>query len=141
MAGSQRRKNFPDEYMRRFNNIHGRAIGGEAPKGGYPDMGNGRYTSDWSYKEWFIFNNWQRAHYNYLEQLTAVLVWIFVSCAYKPLAAAILGFAYFFGRFFYTAGYATSAERRLFGAIVLELGFLGLFILSVVTIFKWGQLA
>lgn len=68
MAGSQRRKHFSEEYMRRFNNIHESEVGIlNAPKGGYPDMGNGRYAADWSYKEWFIFNNWQRAHYNYLE--------------------------------------------------------------------------
>ena len=67
MAGSQRRKYFDQGYMRTFNTIHGAEVGGEAPKAGYPDMGNGRYAENWKYSEWFKFNNWQRAHYNFLE--------------------------------------------------------------------------
>jgi hypothetical protein len=70
-----------------------------------------------------------------------VIVWILISSCYQPLAAGILGFIYFIGRIFYTAGYAQNAERRLLGALILELAFLGLFILSVVAIFKWGQFA
>jgi hypothetical protein len=52
-----------------------------------------------------------------------------------------LGFIYFIGRILYTAGYAKSAEKRLLGALILELGYLGLFILSLVTIAKWGEFA
>jgi hypothetical protein len=53
--------------MKTFNLTHSTSVGGDAPKGGYPDMGNGRYAENWKYSEWFIFNNYQRAHYNYLE--------------------------------------------------------------------------
>jgi MAPEG family len=64
-------------------------------------MGNGRYTIDWSYDQWFTFNNYQRAHYNYMEHLTQVIVWILISIFYQPLAAAILGFIYALGRLIY----------------------------------------
>ena len=127
--------------MRRFNNIHNSEVGGDVHKGGYPDMGNGRYSVDLKYSEWFVFNNWQRAHYNYLEQFTPVIIWIFISTFYAPLAAAILGFVYFIGRIFYTWGYVASPNKRIFGALILDLSFLGLFILSIVTIAKWGQIA
>lgn len=106
IAGSQRRKYFSEDYMRTFNNLHGTSVGGEAPKGGYPDMGNGRYAANWRYDEWFTFNNWQRAHYNFIEQLTPTIVWILIGCAYKPLASAILGFLYFLGRVVFTVGYS-----------------------------------
>jgi hypothetical protein len=138
MTGSQRRKYFPEDYMRRFNNIHNNEVGGDVHKGGYPDMGNGRYSVDLKYNEWFVFNNWQRAHYNYLEQLTPVLIWIFISMFYAPLAAGILGFVYFIGRILYTWGYVGSPNKRIFGAIILDLSFLGLFILSITSIVKWG---
>ena len=41
-------------------------LAGEAPKGGYPDMGDGRYTKNWCYDEWLAFNNWQRARYTFI---------------------------------------------------------------------------
>lgn len=53
--------------MRRFNEIHEKEIGGKPPGNGYPDSGNGRYSMDLSYAEWYSFNNWQRVHYNFLE--------------------------------------------------------------------------
>jgi len=67
-VGRARGKLFDEKYMRRFDEIHKQATGMEkAPKGGYPDMGNGRYAADLSYDQWFAFNNAQRAHYNFLE--------------------------------------------------------------------------
>ena len=100
-------------------------------------MGNGRYTIDWTYDQWMHFNNMQRVHYNYLEHYTAVVVFIIVSIFYHPLAAAILGFIYALGRLFYAIGYAKSPNLRGLGALVLDLAFVGLFILSLVSIGKW----
>ncbi len=137
LAGRQRNTYFSEEYMRRFEEEHEREVGGKLPKGGYPDMGNGRYTIDWTYDQWFIFNNYQRAHYNYMEQLTQVIVWILISCFYQPLAAAILGFIYALGRLIYSLGYYKSPNLRGIGALILDLPFLALFILSLVTIGNW----
>ena len=71
-AGSKRTKIFNKEYMERnFKTLHERFFPGtDLPKGGYPDMGNGRYSEKLSYKEWFEFNVGQRIHYNYLECIT-----------------------------------------------------------------------
>ena len=123
--------------MRRFDEIHQSEVGGKAPQLGYPDMGNGRYAADLSYAEWFSFNNWQRVHYNFLEQLTPVLIWTLIGCFYKPLAAAILGFSVFIGRIFYSIGYCTSPSKRIVGALIVDLAIVGLFILSIVTIGNW----
>ena len=37
------------------------------PDGGYPDDGQGRLSDKLNDEQWFIFNNYRRAHYNYLE--------------------------------------------------------------------------
>lgn len=113
--------------------------GAEPPKGGVPDVGNGYYSSKFTYEQWFEFNNAQRAHYNYFEALTPTLIWILIGIFYQPLAAAILGFAVFVGRVIYTLGYFKTPNSRSFGAIIFDLGFVGLFVLSLVTIGKWGD--
>ncbi len=100
-------------------------------------MGNGRYSQDLTYQEWFTFNNWQRCHYNYLEQLTPVLIWIIISSFTYPQVAGILGLIYMVGRVFYTVGYMSTANNRIIGAIIIDLAFLGLFALSIVSIAKW----
>ena len=102
-------------------------------------MGNGRYSQDWDYSQWFSFNNFQRIHYNYLEHYTPVVTFMFISIFYHPLACAILGFIYALGRLFYSIGYAKSPNLRGIGAIILDLALIGLFILSLVSIGKWLQ--
>ena len=73
-----------------------------------------------------------------MEQLTPVIIWILISCAYKPLAAAILGYIYLLGRLLYMLGYWSSANKRGLGALVIDLAYLGLFVLTLVTIGNWG---
>lgn len=68
--------------MSKFDEIHEREVGGKAPALGYPDTGNGRYSNDLSYADWFSFNNFQRVQYNFLEQITPMLVWIFIGSYY-----------------------------------------------------------
>ena len=41
--------------MSQFNEKHMTETGKELGKGGYPDMGNGLYSLNLSYKEWFSF--------------------------------------------------------------------------------------
>jgi hypothetical protein len=67
-----------------------------------------------------------------------VLVWTLISCFYTPLAAAILGFVVCIGRILYTVGYYKSPSNRVVGALIVDVGFLGLFILSLVTIGNWN---
>ena len=37
------------------------------PDGGYPDDGQGRLADQLNDQQWFTFNNYRRAHMNYLE--------------------------------------------------------------------------
>ena len=37
------------------------------PDSGYPDDGQGRLAQLLDDEQWFIFNNYRRAHYNYIE--------------------------------------------------------------------------
>lgn len=135
-----RAKTFTKEYMDKFSDEHKQSIGTwAAPALGFPDMGNGFYSQDLSYEQWFKFNNCQRCHYNFLEQLTPVIIWILISMMYQPLASGIMGLAYFVGRILYTIGYVKTANQRIIGAIILDLSYLGLFVLSLVTVGKWGQ--
>eukprot|EP00347_Sterkiella_histriomuscorum_P007599 403348298 len=135
----KRKQVYSKEYMQKFDEIHEREVGGKAPAFGYPDTGNGRYSTDLSYPDWFSFNNFQRVQNNFLEQITPMLVWIFIGSFYQPLASAILGFVYFFGRIFFSIGYCKSPKHRIVGAIICDLGYIGSFILSIVTIGKWQQ--
>jgi glutathione S-transferase len=74
-----------------FGEEHFKETGFKVQKGGYPDMGNGRYAQKLSYKEWFVFNNAQRAHYNFLEALDVVVLTNLVAGLYFPVAAIVLG--------------------------------------------------
>ena len=133
----KRKQVFTKDHMERFAEEHHRALGSwKAPNLGYPDMGNGRYSKDLTYEQWFSFNNWQRCHYNFLESLTPILVWILLSSLYQPLAAGILGLVYFVGRIFYTRGYMATANNRIIGALLVDISLLGLFILSLVGVGK-----
>ena len=102
-------------------------------------MGDGVYADKLTYAQWFKFNNYQRCHYNYMETFTNVIIWILISCAYKPLAAAILGYIYLIGRILYSIGYCSTPNQRLIGATIIDLAFLALFILTLVTIGNWGN--
>ena len=99
---------FDYRYMRLFDQIHEKEVGGKAPRLGFPDMGNGKFSQDLTYSDWFNFNNWQRVHYNFLEHLCPILLWLFISSLYQPIATAILGFLYGFGRILYSIGYCKS---------------------------------
>eukprot|EP01138_Halocafeteria_seosinensis_P000216 gb/GECG01000222.1/.p1 GENE.gb/GECG01000222.1/~~gb/GECG01000222.1/.p1 ORF type:complete len:135 (+),score=14.07 gb/GECG01000222.1/:1-405(+) len=61
------------EKVQQLKDEHKKATGEEELNpGGYPDMGNGRYSEALTYKEWYEFNLAQRAHQNYLEQVCTV---------------------------------------------------------------------
>ena len=53
-----RHKIFNDEFMELFHMEHGESFNGAKPEAfGYPDQGNGRYSKDLTYGEWYHFNN------------------------------------------------------------------------------------
>ncbi|TNV75407.1 hypothetical protein FGO68_gene7120 [Halteria grandinella] len=94
-------------------------------------MGNGFFADKLSYKAWFDFNNAQRAHYNYLENLTPLLVWHLLGIVYHPLLTAAFGFLCIISRILYTIGYMKTPNSRVLGALLFDVGFLGLFVLGV----------
>jgi hypothetical protein len=49
------------------------------PHMGFPDCGSGRYSEKLDYKDWYDFNNAQRVHMNYVEQLPLIMALIFIS--------------------------------------------------------------
>ena len=131
--GKVRGEIFTEEYMKsNFGEEHRKATGVEIEKGGYPDMGNGRYSSKLTYEQWYKFNNAQRAHYNFVEFAPSGFVMLFIAGIYFPIAAAVLGLVLFIGRIFYSYGYANGGPKgRLIGAILNDLVLLGLLGLSL----------
>ena len=127
------RKVFTKEFMEEhFGEEHKNATGKEIEKGGAPDMGSGRYSQKLSYKEWYDFNNAQRAHYNYVEFAPTTLVWLFCAGIYFPIPAAALGLAVFIFRAIYSVGYARGGPAgRTIGAVGNDLVLLGLLGLSL----------
>ena len=73
---------------------------------GYPDMGNGRYSANLSYKDWYIFNRAQRGHKNFLENLTISCVFLLASGIGYPLLAIGLGMLLLVARPLYLCGYS-----------------------------------
>lgn len=115
-----------------FGEEHKNATGKEIEKGGYPDMGNGKYSAKLSYEDWYRFNNAQRAHYNFVEFAPSCFVMLFISGIYFAVATAVLGLALFIGRLIYSIGYAKGGPAgRLVGAIIGDLVILGLLGLSL----------
>lgn len=70
-------------------------------------MGNGRYASKLSDEEWVTFNNYQRAHYNYLEGITLIVAVTLVAGIWYPRFAVVAGLIYVIGREIYAIGYRT----------------------------------
>ncbi len=103
------------------------------PRGGYPDMGSGRYSALLDYKGWWDFNNAQRSHLNYVETAPSVLAFLAISATTcNPQWAAALGASYIIGREVYRVGYSSAGpQARLYGAVIFDIALLGLLGTSV----------
>lgn len=133
IPGKLRGELFNEEFMKKyFGEEHKNATGKEIEKGGYPDMGNGKYSAKLSYEDWYKFNNAQRAHQNFVEFAPSGFVMLFIAGIYFPVASAVLGLALFIGRIFYSIGYAKGGPSgRFIGVLIGDLAILGLFGLSI----------
>ncbi len=49
-------KIFNGKFMKKFEEDHKAAFGTRPADLGYPDTGNGRYSKELSYKDWYVFN-------------------------------------------------------------------------------------
>lgn len=98
----------------------------------YPDMGNGRFAAKLNDEDWEKFNNYQRAHYNYVEQVSSIQTLLLLGGLFYPKIAAALGLKYVFGRFLFTRGYRKhGAKGRLTGSPFIAISLLGLFGVTV----------
>jgi glutathione S-transferase len=102
------------------------------PREGYPDMGDGRFSQKLSFDDWRTFANYQRAHYNYLEQVASILIFLLVSGLSYPRVSAALGLAWIVGRAIYAEGYIRNgASGRRYGGILIAISQLGLFLMAI----------
>jgi glutathione S-transferase len=114
-----------------FATEHKQATGKDIEKGGYPDMGSGRYSAKLNYEQWFRFNNAQRAHMNFIEFAPSTFVLLFIAGIYFPVASAAIGLAIIIARIAYSIGYTNGGPAgRVIGAIVNDFALLGLLGLS-----------
>ncbi len=118
------KKNYLEEHQKAFPNDK------RVPKLGYPDMGNGWYSSKLTYKEWFEFNIVQRIHMNFLEQLMIVSFLLLTAGLKHPVYTVYAGVAYAVGRVIQVFGYKRSVDGRKPGGLVFILSLLALFGMS-----------
>ncbi|CAF1594417.1 unnamed protein product, partial [Adineta ricciae] len=110
------------------------------PDGGYPDDGQGRLADKLSDEDWFTFNNYRRAHMNYLEGGFAVIVPLLISGLSYTRVAFIAGLVYIVAREIYSQGYRRSGSKgRLIGALILDAALLTLWSMALYTCFHWGN--
>ena len=76
----------------------------------YPDTGGGQFSQKLSVTEWMEFANAQRAHYNYVEGVASILVFLLVSGLFYPRYTAACGLAYIVGRVMFAVGYTTKGQ-------------------------------
>ena len=135
VAGKGRSKYFKKEFLQQhFGEQHKKDFGEEINGGGYPDMGNGKYAEKLSYKEWYEFNNGQRAHYQFIEQLGSVITLLLIAGIGLPTVAGCFGWLYFAGRILFTIGYVRKGPRgRIFGARLLAVSMLGLAVTAFIS--------
>jgi len=98
------------------------------PRGGYPDMGTGRYAALLPYASWYRFANAQRAHYNYVESVASVLSFSLLGGLHYPRFAAGATAGYVVGREVYAYLYSKKGPgARSAGALILDVALLALF--------------
>lgn len=101
-------------------------------------MGMGRYSDKLSYKDWYDFNNSQRAHYNFLEMSPSIFSLLPIAGLYFPIPAAALGLVLAISRLIYVIGYTTvGPEGRLIGSLGNHLSILALFVIAMISGIKF----
>ncbi|TPX48684.1 hypothetical protein SeMB42_g02062 [Synchytrium endobioticum] len=98
----------------------------------YPDMGTGRHAAKLSDAAWTEFNNHQRVHYNYVENIASVTFLLCTGGLFYPRASAALGAVYIAGRFIFARGYTKAGpDGRMLGTAILHIGDFGLLAVTV----------
>ncbi|KRW99077.1 hypothetical protein PPERSA_11678 [Pseudocohnilembus persalinus] len=137
VIGSRRSKFFSKDFMKQFEAEHKRHFTSDITKSdGYPDMGNGLYGQKLPYDQWREFNQAQRVHYNFLEHIASVLVFILITGISYPWPAVGLSAATVIGRIcygFYIGDKGANNPLRITGALLGDIVLLAGFIMSVMS--------
>jgi len=140
LMGRVRRKFFNKDFYEKNFPQYKQLINVMKPDGGYPDDGQGRLADKLNDEQWFIFNNYRRAHMNYLEGAFPVIIPLLISGLSYTRLAFITGIAYIIGREIYSQGYRRSGSKgRLIGVIILDVALLVLWSMALYTCFYWGN--
>ncbi|RPA86111.1 membrane-associated proteins in eicosanoid and glutathione metabolism [Ascobolus immersus RN42] len=111
-----------------INTWHGMKVTSARQKAGIP-YPNPYATAEQADKDInkYVFNCWQRAHQNYLENYPAFLALLFISGARYPLYAAGAGAIWLAGRIAYAIGYANPQGKEGKGRMKGAFQYVGLF--------------
>ena len=140
MMGAIRKKVFnKDFYQKKFPQY--KQLGSVMkPDGGYPDDGQGRLADLLDDEQWFMLNNYRRAHYNYLEGIVQILFPLLIAGLAFTRLTFFIGLIYIVGRELYSQGYRRSGSKgRLIGVLIVDLCLLALWLMSLYTCFVWGN--
>lgn len=140
MVGVVRRSIFSRKFMKKhFGEEHKQVTGQEIQAGGYPDMGEGRYSKKLPQEKWIELRNAQRAHQNYKEWITIQIALYMVAALFTPTFTFWSCVSTIIGRILYTGGYKMFGPKgRTLGAAIYEIPLL-LNLLS--TLYFSGKLA
>lgn len=83
-----------------------------------------------------IFNCYQRAHQNTLENYPAFLIYLGISGIRYPTVSAVGGLVWLVGRYFYALGYYTGTPSKRNQGAFAYLGLLVMLGCSVMTIYE-----
>ena len=137
LVGKARREAFNKDFLdKHFGEDHFKAFSLQVADGGYPDMGCGRYASKLEYKDCVLFNNAQRAHLNFVENITVYVVLLLCAGLYYPIEASILGWIIILGRVgyaFYFTEQGASHKLRKIGSALSGLASLVLFVYAIIS--------
>ncbi|CAF1165783.1 unnamed protein product [Adineta steineri] len=140
LMGTIRRKVFNKEFYDKNFPQYKKLSAFMKPDGGYPDDGQGRLADKLDDEQWFKFNNYRRAHMNYLEGGFAVIVPLLIAGLSFTRITFLTGIAYIVGREIYSQGYRRSGSKgRLVGALTLDAALLILWSMALYTCFHWGN--
>lgn len=104
-VGKARRRYFTKEFFaKNFPELQ------PHPVGGYPDTGSGRFADKLPMDQWISFNNIQRAHLNFLEQLPVILSLLLIAGIVYTKITAVCGLVYIVGRVLYIQAYHSTTR-------------------------------
>lgn len=111
----------------------------KAPKGGYPDCGNGLHSSKLNYGQWFEFNLAQRNAKNYLEVLTVFLFPLMILTLVWPAYAVAAGCLNLLFRTGYLMTYSRAPQLRTYFAPVMLANTSGAIMAAVYSCVWWHK--